>query len=172
MPVKDTLDRGTDAARLQHLEQRTYHIDGEVTAIKTQLGTQNDALQRIENNLMNKQPIWNISNVMSLLVVAGGLILGMVTYVHTLIEPIDDRMDMYDAFRYEMHYEVGVMQHSFEQNDKRWDHFDTLHHKQDDAIGKLREKAAQTDVYFDKISRALDDVDKYGSRRWGMEPIK
>ena len=149
-------DKNQYSSRLQHLEQRTYHIDGEVTAIKSQLSAQSDTLTRIENSILNKQPMWNVGNIMGLLVVAGSLILGLVTYTHTLINPLGARMDVYDAFRYEMHYEVGQTQHSIKTLDEKFDHFDELHHKQDDMIIGFTKGLAASEVEH----RALGDYAK------------
>jgi len=141
-PRVTSTDQHQYSTRLQHLEQRTYHIDGEVTAIKSQLSAQSDTLNRIETSVLNKQPIWNVGNIMGLLVVASSLILGLVTYTHTLIDPIAERLDLHDAFRYEMHFEVGETKHSIKTLDEKFNHFDELYHKQDERVNKLTSEAA------------------------------
>ena len=136
----------SDQQRLTTLEQRTYHIDGEVSGIKSTLATHGNTLQRIETKLLNSPGGMNSSQVLGVLTAVGGVVFGLVTYFHTLISPIEKKVELYDQFRYEMHYEIGVMQHSFENYDERWQHFDVLHHKQDDAIRALAEKAAAAEI--------------------------
>ena len=56
MEVKVEGEQEVSESRLQKLEGRTYHIDGKVAAIETQLGTQGQQLSRIEQHLLAPKP--------------------------------------------------------------------------------------------------------------------
>lgn len=160
--------------RLQHLEQRTYHIDGEVTAIKSQLSTQNEALQRIENSLLNRPSVWNTGSIISLLGLVGSIVFGGAVYLESQmgnveedIHELAEYVDIQQEFRHQMHYEVGRMTQTVEEYDRKWDHFDMLMHKRDDRINEIEKKQAESTV----SRRAIGDYAReLGQRLEGLHP--
>ena len=77
-------------SRLQKLEGRTYHIDGKVAAIETQLGTQGAQLTRIEQHMLTPKPpvnygVW-VGIGITLLFGFSSLMMGVTGYVDMQLE--------------------------------------------------------------------------------------
>lgn len=156
----------SDTSRLDRLEARQAHMEADMSGVATKVDVLIEALKRIEDAAYNKQPIWNINTILTLLVVAGGLILSMVTYMHTLINPILESQQLYDQFRYEMHYEVGVMKENFSQADRNFATMTTITDKVTDQILSLTRHAAASDARQEMLFDQLNKIDTLGSRKW------
>lgn len=133
--------------RLHQLEARTYHIDGEVAALKTQMGGVVDSLGRIESHQLNKKPVWNTGSVMAMLALVATILLGGATFLDTQLEHIRDDIvgikadaTIVEEFRHQVHYEIGVFKHTQKVHDEQWKHYDELMHKRDDKINEIENR--------------------------------
>lgn len=147
MTDPQVVDKRAQDARLQQLEARTYHIDGEVAGLKTQVGGVVDSLTRIENTLLNKPEKWNTGSIIALLslfvtIVVGGAVFleSQMAHVRDDIVELSEEATVNREFRNQMHYEVGVVQHTIKVNDDKWNHFDEMMHKRDDRINGIENK--------------------------------
>lgn len=89
-------DQG-ESSRLQELESRTYHIDGEVSALKTQLNTQGQQLNRIEAHLLAPKPgpsysAWAGVGI-SVLLGLGAMFVGISSYVDLQLQHVKGNVD-------------------------------------------------------------------------------
>jgi len=167
-------EQGMSESRLQKLEGRTYHIDGKVAAIETQLGTQGQQLSRIEQHLLAPKPpvnygVW-VGVGITLLFGFGSLIMAGTGYVDVQlghmresIHTIDASIDKYRDDRAEdavvdkaEAYEAGVIRGELSALGHLVQHMDERRHKADERIVKLEEKAAAGEV----SRRAIGDYAK------------
>jgi hypothetical protein len=161
-------------SRLQKLEGRTYHIDGKVAAIETQLGTQGQQLNRIEQHLLAPKPpvnygVW-VGIAITLLFGFGSLIMAGTSYVDVqlghmrgAISKIDTSIDKYrddraaDAITAKNEaYSAGVLRGELNALGGLVQHMDERRHKADERIVELEKKAAAGEV----SRRAIGDYAK------------
>lgn len=165
--------------RLQDLEARTYHIDGRVSAIETQLTTQGATLSRVEQHILGmskgKEP--NVVGWIGLVVTG---FLGVLSLVFTLAKYMDLQMaplraslldneevhEVFNDFRHQQHYEVGVLHENktVQQQEiaRLWEHIHKLEEMDKDHATRL----AQGEVSRKAIGDYVRQIDELGSRRW------
>ena len=160
--------------RIEKFEARLYHVDGELGAVKADLRNQGDSLRRIEQALVNKQPIWNNGTVLALLSLLVSIVIGGGAYLDNQLNHIKDdiagnekRIEVLDEFRFGMHYEVGVLHHDGEQKDKRWDHFDELMHQRDDRINDIENNQQYNQGYRDRAAAERPPALRETKYKWG-----
>jgi len=149
--------------RLQQLEARTYHIDGELAAVKTQVSGMVDSLERIESSLLNRPDKWNNGSIVAMLSLIATIIFGggvyldnQLSHLRDDIERNEEHMEILDSFRHQMHYEVGVLSTLNEEQNNKLDHFDTLDHKRDDRLRELEKKLEYGLGFKDGITTPYD----------------
>ena len=166
--------QGMSESRLQKLEGRTYHIDGKVAAIETQLGTQGQQLSRIEQHLLAPKPpvnygVW-VGVGITLLFGFGSLIMAGTGYVEvqlghmrSAIDTIDTSIDKHrddraaDAITAKNEaYSAGVLRGELTALGNLVHHMDERRHKADERIVRLEQKAAAGEV----SRRAIGDYAK------------
>lgn len=165
--------------RLQDLEARTYHIDGRVSAIETQLTTQGATLSRVEQHLLGmskgKEP--NIVGWVGLTVTG---LLGILSLVFTMAKYMDLQLaplrsslaeneevhKVFEQFRHQQHYEVGTLHTQKDQVqreiDKLWNHI----HKQEEIDRDQDDRLARGEVARKALGDYVRQIDELGSRRW------
>ena len=150
-----------------------YHIDGRVTAIEGQLTNQTAQLSRIENSLLNKEPFFNFGNVTTLMLMVAGLLYGINGFVDLRIIQIQQDTDRneravenLEAFQREMHYEVGKFSKDLDDVDERDHANEEKLHEIDARLREVEQMAAAALVSRKAIGAYVEDVDKFGSRRW------
>ena len=166
--------QGMSESRLQKLEGRTYHIDGKVAAIETQLGTQGQQLSRIEQHLLTPKPpvnygVW-VGLGITLLFGFGSLIMAGTGYVdiqlghlrtsvaniNTDIDAISEYESDRNALRADEAYNRGVARGEINSLSEMIKHMDERRHRADERIVRLEEKAAAGEV----SRRAIGDYAK------------
>ena len=167
-------------ASQQDLLAQTYHIDGRVTAIEGQISQIGAQLNRMEVAILNKPPLLNFGNVMSMLLAVAGLLYGINGFVdlrltqvregidrnEIVLDRIDDKMLEYAAFQREMHYEVGSFSTRLEEAESRRDRNENWIRGIDTRVREVEQRTAAAEVSRKAIGDFVEDVDKYGSRRW------
>lgn len=157
-----------------------YHIDGRVTAIEGQISQIGTQLNRMEAALLNKPPILNFGNVMTMLLMLAGLLYGINSFVDLrlaqtnegiernsfITDKIMDRMEKQNEFQREMHYEVGRFQNSLADIESRRERNEAWIRGLDTRIRGVEQKAAAAEVSRKAIGDYTKDVDQYGSRVW------
>ena len=150
-----------------------YHIDGRVTAIEGQLQNFGAQLNRIENSLLDKEPFFNFGNVTTLMLMVAGLLYGINGFVdlRTLqVQQDTDRneraIEKLEEFQREVHYEVGKFSEQLKAGDSRRLRNEQWLRDVDGRVRKVEEQAAAGEVSRRAIGDFVEDVDKYGSRRW------
>lgn len=159
---------------------QTYHIDGRVTAIEGRMNQFGDQLNRIEQSLLNKPPLWNIGNIMGLMGMIAGLMWGIYNFVSLEVDQLRETTDRNTAvldkqwqrlnelqpFQKEMHYEVGTLRKSIEILTRDAEHADMLYHQLDDRVREAEKKGAAAEVSRKAIGDFVKEVDQHGSRYW------
>lgn len=149
---------------------RTYHIDGRVTAIEGRMDTFGAQLNRIEGALLNRASPWNVSAIIALVMMVGALLVGISGYVDlqlgNLRQVVDrntevgdrqeDHLEQLEAFRAEMHYEVGKVNKETDQFRSLADKHDDYHTNLDTRVRFLEQQAAAAEV----SRRAIGDYAK------------
>lgn len=113
---------------MREMQAKVYHTDGEVSTLKTQVSGIIEALNRIEQNQLNKPPLWNTGAVLSLIGVLAMLIVGVGQYVNLRMAPHEAEFNHFrdtqeawnydkDQFQRETHYEMGRAHTKFEGYD-------------------------------------------------------
>lgn len=157
-----------------------YHIDGRVTAIEGQLQSFGSQLNRIENSLLNKPPLLNFGNVMTMMLMLAGLLYGINAFVDLRMAQVEkgiernaadadrmeDRIAKQEEFQKEMHYEVGTFRTRLEEAESRRDRNENWIRGIDARVRKTEQQSAASEVSRKAIGDFVEDVDKYGSRRW------
>ena len=170
--------------RLQELEARTYHIDGRVGAIESQLTQVMGAVGRIEQHIISDKP--EAPNVVgwatlafSILVGAVGMVFSMNTYFSSQMDPIRARLDVYESktetlydFRHQMHYEVGRFHEELKSNDLFHAKVEQKFNSIDERERVLSEEAAANKVSRKAMGDYIRQIDELGSRRWMNEEPK
>lgn len=167
-------EQGMSESRLQKLEGRTYHIDGKVAAIETQLGTQGQQLSRIEQHLLAPKPpvnygVW-VGIGITILFGFGSLMMAMTGYVDIQLGHIKGAMsdlthgqELHQAHRAsdiaddrETAFLRGHMRGELDALGELVLHMDERRHKADERIQALEKAAAAG-----KVSRkAIGDYAK------------
>jgi len=161
------VDKGLDA------QAHIYHIDGRVTAIESQISGVVQQLNRMEGALLNKEPFFNFGNVTTLMLMVAGLLYGINGFVDlrmTQVQQDTDRNEMavkdLQEFQREVHYEIGQYKARAEENDSRRLRNEAWIRGIDGRVRKTEEQAAASEVSRRAIGDFVEDVDKYGSRKW------
>lgn len=167
-----------DTARLLELEARTYHIDGKVAAIETQLDSQGAQLSRIEAHLLHKPPsnyaAWTGVGL-SVLLVFGGLLAGLATFTDTQLAHVRDDIDrtnisVRDLAEYQDIDKSKKLDRAFELGRQaaeiismmgRLDHYDELYHDLDRRVRIEEQKSAESKT----SRRAIGDYAKELGRK-------
>ena len=170
--------------RLARVEARTYHTDGEVSALKTQVAGVVDTLQRIEAAILNKPPIWNSSSVIALLAIVGSTFWGITSYVDVSAQKSQWRVDslveqvaaeekkqetlheINTDHQKQVHYEVGVMKTKFEAQDRYNVSNENKHDVLISRVGSLEAIILSLEATLSGVNTKLDQIDNYGSRKW------
>lgn len=138
----------TDVPKTQaDLRDMVYHTDARVSAMESQLASVADAMNRLEQHLLNKPEKWNSGSIIALLSLVASIVIGGSVFLDSQLSHVKDDIVELTAeakvnqeFRHQMHFEVGVMKHSFEVNDEKWQHFDMLMHQRDDRINGVENR--------------------------------
>jgi hypothetical protein len=131
----------------EELVAKIYHTDGRVNAIEGKLDTQGQQLNRIENAILNKQPTWNNTAIMGLVIGVGAFLVGITSYVDLQLTPIKDvvvsdaawKRDK-DEFQRATHYRYGEYETWQKIHQKTWEHHDELYHKLDERVRTLEQQ--------------------------------
>ena len=167
-------EQGMSESRLQKLEGRTYHIDGKVAAIETQLGTQGQQLSRIEQHLLAPKPpvnygVW-VGIGITILFGFGSLMMAMTGYVDIQLGHIKGSMsdltrnqELHQQHRVsdieegkETAFLRGLMRGELDSISKLVLHMDQRRHVADERIQGLEKAAAAGKV----SRRAIGDYAK------------
>jgi hypothetical protein len=150
-----------DTTRLLELEARTYHIDGKVAAIESQLDSQGAQLSRIEQHLLHKPPTnyaaW-VGVVLTLLLMVGGLFAGAAKFTASQMDYIRDDIaknaaDLADVKGYQSIDGRKQLDRAFELGRQtaeiigmigRLDHYDELYHDLDRRVRAEEQKSAES----------------------------
>lgn len=157
-----------------------YHIDGRVTAIEGQISGVVNQLNRMEAALLNKPPILNFGNVMTMMLMLAGLLYGINSFVDLRLvhlkdaiqnnsmehNRIDDRIAKQEEFQREMHFEVGGFRSVLKEAEDRRARNENWIRGVDGRVREVEKQAAASEVSRRAIGNFVEDVDKYGSRRW------
>ena len=158
---------GADVNRLQELERRTYHIDGEVSGLKTQIGSILQSLSRIEQAFHNKPPVnwaaWVGVGITFMAMLVGG-VFALAQYVQLTQSPLlvgkqENTKAVTDLqlFQHQAHYEIGILHEHKEQVnaevDKLWEHI----HKLEDQDADLVDRMARAETARKAIGEYVRD---------------
>lgn len=141
------MEKEMEHAKIEHLEARYLHLDDrvgrmseDVSSVKATLGSVVDALNRLSVDL-KPQPVsvatW-LGIGLVILGMVGSSIWGMQTYVGMQIAPLGDRV------------------FSLEE----------ITHERTQIIIDQAYRNGLNDGVHDSMKRRLDDIDKFGSRKW------
>ena len=158
------------------LREMVYHTDARVTAMEGQLSDMGNAMNRIEQHLLNKPPTFNLGNIMALLGFAATVMIGGAAYLDTQLNHIRDDIVENDSeihdineFRHQTHYEMSNLHHLMSQ----WEHFDELMHKRDDRINQIENMVERAEISrkatgdYAKETRGILS-EHLGTHTWGM----
>lgn len=174
----------------QDLREMVYHVDARVTAMESTISAVQMGQQRTEQKLDHliatlnaptnvNWAAWVGVGLTALTLVFGGLF-GTAQYISLVNEPqitdIDNnRGSIIDLkkFEREAQYEFGVMHETTEyvssDLNKLWDHVHKLE-KVDQAtkseLSEIEVGVAKTEVGIEALKESLDEIDRYGSRKW------
>ena len=163
----------------QDLLAQTYHIDGRVTAIEGQLQSFGAQLNRIEGSLLNKPPLLNFGNVMSMMLAVAGLLYGINGFVDLRLAQMkegiernarisdrqEDRIAKQEEFQRQMHYEVGKFQTRLDEGESRRDRNENWIRGIDGRVREVERLTAESQV----SRRAIGDYAKeLGKRVYGQ----
>jgi hypothetical protein len=134
-------------AKIEHLEARYLHLDDrvgrmseDVSSVKATLGSVVDALNRLSSDL-KPQPVavatW-IGVGLVILGMMGSMVWGIQAYVGGQVLPMSDRITAQEVMT-RARGEVMVQQ---------------------------AYRNGRSDAAHEEMERRLDDIEKYGSRRW------
>ena len=168
--------------RLQDLEARTYHIDGRVSAIESQLTSQGATLSRVEQHLLGmskgKEPnvIGWIGLAVSGFLGVAGLVFSLAKYMDLQLQPIRAGLaanaevhETLNAFRHQMHYEIGVLTTQKEDTKGEikllWNHI----HKLEAQDTEHNKEIAHAQTARKAMGDYIRQIDELGSRRWNEE---
>jgi hypothetical protein len=157
-----------------------YHIDGRVTAIEGQIGQISTQLNRMESSLLSKPPIWNMNNIMTLMLMVAGLLYGISGFVDirmsnmkefTTLNTEDiahkqEQIKDLQEFQREMHYEIGAMNKALDVQKEAAMHADTLFHELDARIRETEMGVARGLSIQKNLSKHILEIDQHGSRAW------
>lgn len=151
-------------SRLQKLEGRTYHIDGKVAAIETQLGTQGAQLTRIEQHMLTPKPpvnygVW-VGIGLTILFGFGSALMAVSSYmdmqldgVRQAIVAVDDDMALHrsHAVRDQENemtrmFTSGKRAGKLEDLSERLAHVDELFHEMDKRVRVNSAKGQEAEV--------------------------
>ena len=172
----------TQAKRLQEIEARVYHTDGEVGAIKTQITQLSESFRRIEKSMLDKPPVWNTQSVLALMGTLGGLMLLFTGYADIQLEHAKDlterdheharelnsirdrRLEKIEEWvsdanedRARVRYELGTLVTENLHSSDMAKHDDEMGHWRDEAINELKEGSAGDNVSIKAIGAWLRD---------------
>jgi hypothetical protein len=175
--------------RLQKLEGRTYHIDGKVAAIETQLGTQSQQLSRIEQHLLRpKEPVnygvW-VGIALTILFGFGSMIVAGTSYVdiqlghmRSVMVTMRQTMDQHAAHRVEDQkeaakdaYSQGIIRGELDALGHLVQHMDERRHALDERVTELEAAASAGEVsrkaigdYTRELGERLNDNEVFPTK--------
>ncbi len=142
-----------DAQRLRHVEQEQATLRSEMKGLaQTQQG-HGTTLNRIEQLLLNKPPVWNTNTVLSLVLAVAGVFYGASNYVGYQVGPLEKevtmlykRVEEHDEMSRQTYYEMGRLHLYVEQDDKDDSHLDQRFHSLQDRVRTTERGAAASSV--------------------------
>lgn len=156
--------------------EKVYHTDARVTAMEGQLQELSNSMARIEGHLINK-PEQSFSTYaglfLSILTILGGLIWGMTNYIDLTLHPVRnnienliDKQAMFSEFRYQTHYEFGML-HEWQKDTKGelLHNHERMHSAQEERISNSKSIRGLESKVGD-IEGEIVRIDSHGSRRW------
>ena len=169
-----------DVVMKQDSVAQIYHIDGRVTAIEGRIGGVETTLSRIEQTLLNKPPVWNIGNIMALMVMVGALLVGVSTYVDMQLNNMKELMARNTAtlgalsadtaglheFQREMHFEIGGIKSQAATTERAAIHADEMMHRLDDRVRNNEHGVAEGLAIQRNLHEHIQEIDRHGSRAW------
>lgn len=167
MEITATATEGTEGmseSRLLKVERQTYHIDGKMTAMETQLGAQGAQLTRIEQHMLTPKPpvnygVW-VGLGVTLLFGFGSMMAAMSSYldmqlnnVRYVLDDVQGEMDTHASHRQEDFsrqvaeaFTSGIRAGKLEDMSFQLQHLDEREHLMDARVRKVEEEAAAGEV--------------------------
>lgn len=181
---------------LSRIQEQGFTTAAKVSALEAQFSTFLESWNRVEQSLLNKPPIWNMANVLVLVVACCGGLFGIINltsgvegdmkaYVDLRLAGLEEterryeeaqqrraeKLDLWmadkDAFQRETHYEFGVQVTKNEQAAEQIKHLDVQHHDTQANVIELQKRSAASEVSRRAIGDYVKSVDEHGTRAVG-----
>jgi len=131
------MDRDVDVTieneRLSKVERDSQETRQEVAGMKAELHSVGAGMRRIEEILSNKQPTWNTTTVLALVLSVGGGMYTLNSYIGLELSPVmghiqelKDREVAVSEFERETGYAFGVLTTEQKYTNERLNRIDTL----------------------------------------------
>ena len=154
-----------DAQRLRHVEQEQATLKTEVKGLAATQQTQGAQLDRIEQLILNKPPMWNTGTVLSAVLGVGGIFFGLSQYIAFQVDPIKkelgwalEKLEQHSEVDKQTYYEMGKLHFYMDEDSRDDQHMDERFHWSEDRIRELEAKAAAAGVSREAIGRYMKET--------------
>jgi hypothetical protein len=142
-----------DAQRLRHVEQEQATLRSEMKGLAHTQAGQGTQLNRIEQLLLNKPPMWNTNTVLSLVLGVAGVFYGASQYVGYQVQPLEkeivylaNQVERLNEISKQTYYEMGRLHFYVEKDEGDDVHLDARFHSLQDRVRITEREAAAASV--------------------------